>query len=259
MKRLPLIFMVLLLCISQVFTQTKTKTVANKTKVTTPKEAITKSASTPVNSNPVSTATPTKPNIPAGNPADLTGLEAEIFAEINKMRKNPAEYAKIFEDYLRTNSGKSFKFEGVEYETNEGKTPVEELIATLKQTSSLPEFKALDGLTKAAKDHAQDLAKNNLSGHRGTDQSLPDERVARYGTAFQVNENISYYTKTARRVVMTMLIDDGNSNRNHRKNLLSTNLKFVGIATGVNKTVENFCIIVLTDTFVDKKGGIRSF
>lgn len=257
MKRSLLIFVIVVGVFCQILAQTK-----QVSKITPKKNIPVKTVTpTPTPIKPTTTPTPTvvKSVTTASASANLTGLEAEVLAEINKVRTNPQEYAKIFEEYLKTNSGKVFKIDGTELLTFEGRTPVEEVIAALKQLSPLPEYKALDGLTKAAKDHAQDLSKNNKSGHEGSDGSMPDTRIARYGIAYQINENISYNTKTARRVVMTMLIDDGTSSRNHRKNILSTNLKFIGIATGENKDMKNFCVIVFADTFVDKKGGIKSF
>ncbi|HRH41316.1 MAG TPA: CAP domain-containing protein [Pyrinomonadaceae bacterium] len=257
MKKLPLIILILVSCFFQIISQTKKATTITTKKVIPVKTATPTPTAIKSTITPTPTAVKTAPVV--NTPANLTGLEAEVLAEINKVRTNPKEYAKIFEEYLKTNSGKIFKIDGTELLTFEGKAPVEEVIALLKQLSPLPEFKAIDGLNKAAKDHAQDLAKNNKSGHQGSDGSMPDTRIARYGIANQINENISYYTKTARRVVMTMLIDDGTSSRNHRKNVLSTNLKVLGIAMGENKEFGNFCVIVFADNFIDKKGGIKSF
>lgn len=247
MKKLPLVLLVLSLATLTVSTQTK-KTSKKSTKKTS--------------IQPSTTPTPTKitqPNIVTPK-FNIPGLEAEVFAEINKMRTNPAEYVKMLEDYLKTFKGNEATTpDGVELITNEGKVPVEELIAILKQTQPLSEFKLSEGITKAAKVHAQDLVTNNKSGHKGTDGSLPDMRVAKFGYANTVAENISYFTKTARAVVLTLLIDDGTPSRSHRKNLLSDKLKSIGIATGENKAVGNFCIIVFADNFTETKGGVRSF
>lgn len=201
---------------------------------------------------PMPTATPT---LPPAQTIILPKFEAEVLAELNLLRRDPQAYAKYLEDYLKTFNGKHFKtYEGGFLTTFEGKTPVEELIAVLKMTNPLPEFKAANGLIKAAGDHSQDLVKNNKTGHYGTNGSLPDDRISLYGTALNgVNENISYGAKTARDIVFTMLIDDGNSNRNHRKNLLNPNLKIVGLATGENKAAGLHCVLVLTPTFFDKR------
>lgn len=187
-------------------------------------------------------------------PSELSKFEKEVFDEINLARTHPQEYAKYLEEFLNTFDGKTFKdTNGVQITLNEGKKTIEEVIAVLKRMKPLPEYVFSEGLTKAAKDHAHDLSKNNITGHRGTDGSLPQNRVERYGAAGIVNENISYFAKTAREIVFNMLLDDGVASRNHRKNILSSNLKQIGLASGGNKEVDVFCIVVFTADFIKKK------
>lgn len=248
MKRLPLILLIYALVCLSVTAQTKkttTKVTAKKTTIQQPTKPVTIAKSTPPIQLTNSTTTLT---------VKLPKFETEILAELNLFRTNPAAYAKHLEDYLKSFNGKYFKNgEGIDLESFEGKTPVVEAIAVLKQTAPLPEFKTADGMVKGALDHSQDLQKNNRTGHRGTDGSLPMDRVSRYGIAASgVFENISYSTNTARDVVLTMLIDDGNANRNHRKNLLNPQLKIVGLAAGDSKDAGKFCVLVLAASFAAK-------
>ena len=258
MKNISLVFLFLLLIFCQVVAQTKKKSKPSSKKVLVTKKA------TPNPTPPVKTALPaTSMTVPVESkpitveiiPVKLGKFETEILAELNLLRRNPQVYLKYVEDYLKTFDGKYFKNdEGIRLASFEGKTPVEEVIEVLKTTNPLPEFNASNGLIRAAADHSQDLVRNNKTGHYGTNGSLPDDRTSLYGTALNgVNENITYGAKTARDIVFTMLIDDGNANRNHRKNLLNPNLKIIGLATGENKAAGLHCVLVLTPTFSDKQ------
>jgi uncharacterized protein YkwD len=254
MKKLPLALIILSLIFGYTAAQTKPiskikKTAIQPTKTTTPVKSVV-SVKTPT-PTPIST-----PILPPAQTISLTKFEAEIFAELNLFRRDPQAYAKYLEEFLQTFDGKYFRnSKGIQLESFEGKIPVVEAIAALKQAQPLTEFKLADGLIKAAADHSQDLVKNNRTGHRGTNGSLPNERALLYGTVTnnEVFENISYGGKTARETVLIMLIDDGSASRNHRKSLLNPRIKYVGLATGENKAGGLHCILVLTPDFADKK------
>lgn len=238
MKKLPLMLFIMSLVFFNILAQKK-----ETTKTSTPRINVQPTK------NVVANKTPVKPTTLVRNSTEiLSKKEAEILAELNLFRTNPKHYVKYLEDFLKTFDGKYFRtLDGVMLSSAEGTKPVEEAIAALKQTNSLPEFKVVEGLAKAAAAHAQDLVKNNKSGHRGTDGSFPADRVARFGLpTSSVFENISYGAKNARDIVLNMLIDDGSAARNHRKNLLNPQLKSVGLAVGENKEAGFFCILVLS-------------
>ena len=69
-------------------------------------------------------------------------------------------------------------------------------------------------------------------GHTGADGSLPWDRVARYGQwSGTIAENISYgaYGESdARRIVLSLVIDDGVASRGHRDNILNAAFSVIG-------------------------------
>ena len=108
-----------------------------------------------------------------------------------------------------------------------------------------------------AKDHATDLAKNNIQGHVSSDGSTLTDRIERrcgkiqaghwaenIGSDFQVEGR-----NNALKTVLGLIVDDGVANRGHRKNIFSKDYKYVGIHSKLQgdkvKTVMNFMSVNL--------------
>ena len=88
-------------------------------------------------------------------------------------------------------------------------------------------------------------------GHKGKDGSFCEQRTQRFGTWKEpIGENLSYGTDTARERVLTLLIDDGVTNRGHRKRLLDPSFHVVGVACGDHK-LGAMCVITLAGGFTD--------
>jgi uncharacterized protein YkwD len=171
----------------------------------------------------------------ASEAAYLTEIEKEIILEINKLRSDPARYA---EEYIAP-LAKMFDRKVLHYPgdhpllTNEGVSAVHECVRELKRQQPLPLMYPSHGLTKAARDHVKDQSKTGKTGHTGGDRSSMRNRVERYGQwQSTIAENIAYGAKTARQIVVYLLIDDGVRDRGHRKNMLNPGFKMVGVATG---------------------------
>jgi uncharacterized protein YkwD len=209
---------------------------------------------------PKPTASPAKTvsTAASGQSGDtLNALETKILAEINELRTDPSAYVKYLEQMKSNFNGNTLKLsDGMQLVTNEGAAAVNDAITFLKAARPLSVFRLSPGLTKAARDHLQDLIKKDMAGHKGSDGSLPPQRVERYGQwSVTVKENISYLAQTPRDIVINMLLDDGNPKREHRKNLLSKDLKVVGLAVGDGKTYGRLCVIVFAGEFTEKRAG----
>lgn len=193
----------------------------------------------------------------------IVKLEDEILKEINTLRENPQAYVKYLEEMRKSFRGTNFKnAAGVDVISIEGVKAVDEAITALKTQTPLPVLKMSEGLSKAANKHHQDMIQKDFFGHKGSDNSLPDDRAKLFGTALSgVNENLMEGSKSAREIVLQTLVDDGFASRNHRKNLLSPQFKLIGISAGeTNK--RSLCVLVFASSFVEGKGGakqIKSF
>ena len=106
-------------------------------------------------------------------------------------------------------------------------------------------------LTKAALDHINDIGPKSILSHDSSDGKTVSDRIERYCEWEGIcEENIDFGSKTAVDVIVFLLVDDGMEGRPHRKNMLSNEIKYVGIASGEHKGTGVM-------TVIDYVGGIR--
>jgi uncharacterized protein YkwD len=154
------------------------------------------------------------------DPEALTPLEQSIIDEMNLARQNPEFYADLLIERRQHYNGVILAIPGqVHLLTEEGVAAVDEAIAFLQAVEPLPPLDISTGMSKAAADHAADLAPGRF-GHIGSDGRLPAHRVNEYGTwDGRMGENISYGSETARDFVLELIIDDGVPSRGHRETM----------------------------------------
>lgn len=182
--------------------------------------------------------------------APLTPLESEILAEINLIRIKPAEYVRILEEYRKYYQGNIYTAPGRKpFKTIEGLAAVDEAIKALKEVSPVSELKSACSTVRASRDHLADVQKSGAFSHTGSDGSLPQDRLRKYvGGQFYSGENMIGRSGTARDIVLMMLLDDGVPSRLHRKNLLNSSFRFVGISNGSSPKGLNLTIVVFSDS-----------
>jgi Cysteine-rich secretory protein family len=183
----------------------------------------------------------------------LTPMEEELVAEINRVRTDPAGYAAILiakEPFYRGRrivaAPKADQGLEVTVEiTQEGLPALEEAVAALRTTRRRGRLQLSKRLCRAARDH---VVKQGLAGTEGHSDSggepldrikvyIPDVRV--------VAENISYGRWTARDVVFHELVDDGVTDRGHRKSLLDPRFESIGVNCGYHRVSGIMCVIDL--------------
>lgn len=198
-------------------------------------------------------------NYEVPQPTDtLTPTETELVKEINLLRSDPVKYVVYLEQMKKYYKGKDYKPPGqtMSLVTIEGVSAVDEAIAALRGMTPLPPYTMSPGMCSAAKDHAKDMGRTGNSGHRGTDGSTVEMRVSRYGTFSNgIAENIFYESSGAREAVLGWLVDDGVANRGHRRNLLSTNYRYLGVAVGEPTEAGSMCVLTFAGSFVESKAG----
>lgn len=198
-------------------------------------------------------------SLDTGKDADyLSDVERQVILHLNLVRAAPLRYAqdfieprlKFFKDKIYLEPGGAANFGGIE--TEEGTAAVIEAIRALAATAPLPSLSPSPGLSRAAGDHARDQSTTGQIGHVGSDGSLVDTRVTRYGNWIDaLGENIVYGTGIGRDIVVELLIDDGVPGRGHRKNILNPEFRRVGVALATHPEYGHICVIDFAAGFVE--------
>jgi hypothetical protein len=182
----------------------------------------------------------------AKDAAYLTEIQKQVILELNKVRSNPKRFAEEYMEELQTAfNGKLFSYPGQDpVMSREGISPLIECIKVLMETNSMPILKPEEGLCRSAKDLVTDQQKNGGIGHITRSGLTPQKRIEKYGIWDICSaEDITYGSFEARQIVITLLIDDGVTERSHRKNILNRCFHHVGVDFGKHPNYLTMCVI----------------
>ncbi|MCP5054670.1 MAG: CAP domain-containing protein [bacterium] len=184
----------------------------------------------------------------------LSSLEKEVIMELNRARTDPLAYAYQVQDFKKLYIDGFIHIAGqTKIQTKEGVSAVDEAIRFLKTTAPIPALRVSKGLSLAARDHVKDQGPSGKTGHYGTDNSSPGERINRFGTwDVTYGENIDYGSWTARHIVMQLIIDDGVSDRGHRDNIFKPGFKLVGVSYGSHQRYTQMCVMDFAGAYREK-------
>ena len=165
------------------------------------------------------------------NEINFTELQNDLLLYHNQLRTNPQSFISTLEDWQKkyrenilqlNNENTSRTFEGIK--------GCIDAINFLKKQKKISELKYNESLSKAAMDHALDIGQYGLTSHEGSRDSTLYERIEKYiewdGACA---ENLDFGFKNAENIIISMLIDDGCEERDQRKNMFSSNYKYIGI------------------------------
>jgi uncharacterized protein YkwD len=168
----------------------------------------------------------------AKDAAYLTDIEKDVILEMNKVRSDPKKYAELYIQPM------------LQYSTGEGKKAEEECITALSKINSVALLTPELGLSRAAKDQTTDQGKTGRVGHDGSDRSMPDTRMSRYGRGYNTwGENISYGQTSARDIITQLLIDLGVPSKGHRANIMNKDFTQTGVSVGTHSTYRTMCVL----------------
>ena len=175
----------------------------------------------------------------------LSYVERNVILELNKVRSNPKKYADLYiKPMLSRYHGKEYRYRDAIYLTKEGKKAAEECISVLYRTRSMEVLKPYKELYLLAKDHVEAQGPTGQTGHDSPAGESFKRRIIRViGNIRYIGENIDYGNNNARKIVISLLVDDGVPSRGHRKNILKSQYSFVGVAIGDHKTYKTMCVI----------------
>jgi hypothetical protein len=177
---------------------------------------------------------------------DYINTQVELFMLINQCRESPSLLISILEKTIPRFKGKIYSPKSGEdnYITNEGVMVVYETINFLKKQAPLKPFKLSKGLFLASKFHCNDIGQNGLASHQGSDGLTLSQRVDDFGNwKGLIAENIAFNDFLAEDILINFILDDGNANRGHRKNLLNPELNCIGISCGPHSLYKHCCVM----------------
>ena len=184
----------------------------------------------------------------------LSPLEDSVVREINIARAAPQDYASHLEPYRKYYDQKILRLPGETLLlTKEGAGAMVEAIRFLRSIKPVQLLTPSKGMSLGAKDHVKDQGSSGSTQHEGSDGSQPWDRVNRYGTWDKsIAENIAYGSDQARHIVMFLIVDDGVSNRGHRKNIFNPDFGVIGVAFGRHPTYRTVCVITFAGGYKEK-------
>ena len=180
-------------------------------------------------------------------------MARQVLDEINLARSAPRIYSGFLREFRSRFREKSYLLPGSTtwVKTSEGRGAVDEAIRFLSRQKPLPPLSWSDGLAAAAAELAVEQGISGATGHVGRQSGSLRERVERHGRwERQIGENIGYGPKSAREMVMQLIIDDGVKGRGHRNNFFAQSFTTAGVACGSHPHFDTMCVI-------DFSGGFR--
>lgn len=168
----------------------------------------------------------------------------QLVNEINEFRTNPKEYSKKVEKYIGYFKGKTLMIPGTNtgMKTQEGAEAFKEAVDFISKLEPIEPLEPSKGCSRICKDFLEEVQKVDPNE---IDKINYDGIIEKYG-AFQgnVNRELDFGNETPEQIVMSIITSDGDPTRSHRDNLLSTNLKKIGIANGTHN-IYRFCTVII--------------
>ncbi|CAD8070257.1 unnamed protein product [Paramecium primaurelia] len=187
---------------------------------------------------------------------NYSALAKEVFELQNKVRQDPSLMIPVLENRLKYFKDKILHLPGTQAtNTKEGANSVQECIDFLKKQKPVGPLVYEKGLEEAARDHAEDLGTNGMTGHEGSDHSTTKQRIERHGSwkPGTIGENISFGKSTAEDIVIQLIVDDGVPSRGHRSNFFEPAYKQVGIFGAPHKAFKHVFVFDFASKF--SQGG----
>jgi hypothetical protein len=159
--------------------------------------------------------------------------------------------AKLFVD--KNDPRICFIRKGYKIMTHEGVEAVQEAIEFLSTVKPTYRLTWNRSMTRAARDHALDQEATKKVGHKGSDGSMPVDRLSRHGKAIGLSgENIVYgFYKDPLDHIVTMIIDDGVKSRVHRHNLFNECFRHMACFEATHKVFKRVVVFTYAESFVE--------
>lgn len=179
----------------------------------------------------------------------------EFLAEVNLARTHPQRYAAFVKELRGRFEGKNLRLPGSAtlLRTTEGVGALDEAVTYLFRQKVLPPLVWSPGLARAAAELVHDQGEAGGVGHKSQSGGV-SERIERQGDwEHRIGENVAYGPRTARFIVLELIIDDGVPGRGHRKNIFTPDFAVAGAACGPHPVYGTMCAMDFAGGFTGKK------
>jgi hypothetical protein len=179
----------------------------------------------------------------------IEDFRSKIISEVNLCRKNPTEYAKKLHRYQTYFKGKILKVpDAIPQSTTEGPTAFEEAVGVLEITPPLEALKYSPGLTYIAHDSLKYIQK--VDEVEEINKLDIDKQIEKHGQVVgHFSQATEFGSNIAELVVINLLVDDGDTKRRHRQNLLSDKFRLIGVSTGIHMLYQYCTVLVFAQNF----------
>ncbi len=177
---------------------------------------------------------------------DYAKIANEVVAEHNKLITNPTTYIPLLEEQMKYFKDNNILIRPGEapIQTNEGKKAYEEAVEFLKTAKALKPLENSEKLAKSANDHVNDIGTRGAASHESADGKNVSDRIEKYIEWEGVcGENIEFGFKKAEDVIINLLVDDGMSDRPHRRHMFNEKFHHFGVAAGAHKAFDLAVVI----------------
>jgi len=189
-------------------------------------------------------------------------LEESVGRALAEARRNPKGLAKSIEPRLAKYEGDAYVAQGRRIVTKEGTAAVKDALSYLRSHQPLqPVLPFGEGLRLAAEDHADDIGRNGLVSHTGSDGSSSSERMQRYGRWTGACGECLWYGRIIGRtglgVIEDLVIDDGVASRGHRHCIFDDRYNVAGVKLLPHEIYGHVVVIEFAGAYEDDKVAIQ--
>jgi hypothetical protein len=181
----------------------------------------------------------------------LTDMERDVVRQLNDLRANPKGWADRLKGVGAPN--RRFKLFGQDGKQTRGDGLADgtgEAVLFLENVKPLPPFKVSAGLCLAARDLVKDHGPKGLTGHKGSDGSTSESRLARYGGwDGKWAENLIYGYGDADGLMTGLLTEGGSQGWDQRNKIFDKDFHVIGLACGPHHVYRAMCVIDFMENY----------
>ena len=177
-------------------------------------------------------------------------FEEELVNKINDFRTNPRGYAKKINEYVNYFKGKTLRIPGAEagIRTEEGASAYIDAVEFLSKQEGVEPLYPSKGLARICSDFMAEAQKYDPNDIGDIDL---EEIITKYGSFYgSLNRAMDFGGEDPEQVLINLIVCDGDPQRGNRESLLSTDLKYIGVANSKHSTYR-YCTLIISCTKFD--------